>query len=528
MGADKTDAIGEADIRRQLAFLFWACVLFFIALIAVKAASLALLIINPQAKYFIVDWPDTAAMSEMAARGQLFSPDAHFIAGSQIFGLFPPLFYLLTALFNLITHNTSLSFVLLSVPLQIITTYLVVRDWKDWRQILLLVLLLNFNFPATHFFPVVGRLRELLAVFFLVMLYKNPFKIRPEMLYALCGGLMVLTQPLVAMLGLFIYPLMQAGWEPFKIKRIYLLILLALGALFGLVYYQHFLLKPLDNPAFSSLRCIDSVPIFSSFPAYLLAMFLVPAIFFGYFSPRPVNYLLAAYLVGILFLLVLQNFPDLFITLLRPFKEDLCFNALYPILCFFALFAPASGKPKRGWSNLLAALLILQLLFSIMTWPSFDIGAKTYGQSVFEKVPSGARILAIDVLLWNQPEKAVFDGFNFWFSSEVYLRNASVLTYYSPMQQYYDTERLVPESMALLESIRSQNLSDCQYHGRLLSKRVDYLFVESVATSRANESWANKQLDRMGNASWLEKCGMEKSFNESRNTVLLYKLPGEK
>ncbi len=467
------------------------------------------------------DWPDTAVMVQSVMDGRFFSgyPEA-FISGKSMFGLFPPLLPLLAGVINLATGNIAITFVLLSAVLSLLISYFTAKDWPAWPQKLIVVLFL-FCYPIVGDVPpFIVRLRELFAVFLLVLLFKNPFRMKPEKNYLVLGLLLILSQPLVALIGLLSYPFLNPENWKMKADLRSFAVFAALALAFTATYHQHILLN-LPGGAANTNSLGQCLPKAYGIPLdAMLTLFSVPALFFFVFSRN--NLVRGALLLFTLWwfsLIVFSENTGLLSLLAFPVKDDFIFQTL-PFFAFFALFPPP-GKPKDGnTKHLLAILLVLALLLANMKIgaPLNSAGAEeTQFRNIAGSLQNHSKILSMTFYAVESKRAFFFSGSDFRLISEIFLKKLPVQAYYSPFQSFYDTEGLYAPVSGLIGSINEKNRSACVSFAGNLSRKTDYLHLGLSVIHNGDRGWSGRALANLADRGFLEECGISLVADESGN-----------
>lgn len=467
------------------------------------------------------DWPDTAVMVQSVMDGRFFSgyPEA-FISGKSMFGLFPPLLPLLAGIINLAIGNIATTFVLLSAVLSLLISYFTAKDWPAWPQKLIVVLFL-FCYPIIGDVPpFIVRLRELFAVFLLVLLFKNPFRMKPEKNYLILGLLLILSQPLVAVIGLLSYPFLnQDNWK-IKADLRSFAIFAALVLAFTATYHQHILLN-LPGGAANTNSLGQCLPKVYGIPLdAMLSLFSVPALFFFVFSRN--NLVRGVFLLFTLWwfsLIVFSENTGLLSLLAFPVKDDFSFQTL-PFFAFFALFPPP-GKPKdANAKHLLCALLVLTLLLANLKIdaPLNSAGAEEMQfRNLAGALQNHSKIASLTFYAVESKHTFFFSGSDFRLISEIFLKKLPVQAYYSPFQSFYDTEGFYAPVSGLIGSINEKNSSACASFARGLSAKADYLHLGLSVIHNGDRAWSGRALASLADRGFLEKCGISLVADESGN-----------
>ncbi len=464
------------------------------------------------------DWPDTIFFTRLVSEGLFFTnPVSGFIASGSMAGLFPPLFHVFAFLVNLAFNNMNLTLVFISISLSFALAYLILKDWHDWR---LRVLLFCFIFlPPFQYglFPFPSRLRVLLALLFLVLMFKNPLKMDRVKCFLLFGTLIVLSQPLIAIMGIAAYFFIDSADKKFRLERRMLAPLALLVAIFVSVYsghlYYKFLSPPASNGGFEVVACsIEAMYIIFSFTPWMFLFYCIVVPFFLLFLPsRDLKILFLIFIATIAFGGLLRVFPSLLIKVLSIFGEDLCMP-LSPYIAFFAIFPPGRGAiPGKLVSTFVVASLAVMMFLQASVLYHYDIGyklRKTYEELALSFQPH-TTVLSMRLFFLEDTKKVYFESFDFRLMSIMYLAGMPNTFYYSPMQQFYDTENLLPAVKKFVDSLSSTNASECSDAADFLGNRTDYLHISPSFPNMHNYSWSYNQSKRLANKSFLNSCGVD-------------------
>ena len=454
------------------------------------------------------DWPDTAVFTDLIRTGYWTNPNPQFISGGQVWGLFPPLFMLVAIPFDMVIQNLSYTFLILAFLIQIPVFYYTMRDWPHKTQKIFILLILGWSAITWHQFPLVMRLREQLAVLFMVLMYKNVFKLSPIINHFVFSSLMILSQPTVAIIGGLLYPFIEAEGRIEKIDRRYLVSLVALCLIFIGVYSEHIALKgqnmaPLNAIGFAHFVVDIAAP---NYLPFLLMQLLIISVFFVRFDRKIFVWIWVAYIIGMAALIMLTYMPSLFMRVVGPFSED--FNPFFYVM--FVLGALHPGKTPADEAQVkLAGILIFAYLAVFIIAPPSLIGSTPSYSEIFARIPAGSTVLPVSVYFWEQPRWVLFKAFDFRLMSEFYLRRIPIRTYYSPMQQFYDTEQVWPDAQAFIQSVDSSDWETCIQARDRLSAKVDYLSIYAVSPIDDRHSWSYGLWSRLNNQSIMARCGVE-------------------
>ncbi|GEM_PF-4941522 len=524
----KSEAMARADGNDFDYFTFVVNSILIIAVVTIALISFSL---TAKAigswdnfKWQVFDWPDTASMARMFERGQFFSSPPMFINGESIFGLFPPFYYVVVSFFDLFFQDVFVSMFVLSILLQLATTYLIVRDWKNPHLALFIVLVLNFNALTGHYFPVVIRLRELLGVFLMVLMFKNPLKINEKANFAAMSLLLALTQPMVWFIGALGFILAKSDWSKKKLDPVFILSFLLSSLAFVIAYHKHILIKLAYPGASACIGCLGTVITFLSSPLLLSSFFLVVAPFFLLaLDDWRIKLAWAILVAALLAVVLLQVQPSLLFTVLSPLKEDLCIHLLYPAIAFVSLFPPKNKKIGKLASIVLMFILVLQAFYSMLN--PFGLDYKTSSNLLIaDHIQPGSKVLTYWVYFWEPAKLELFKSFHMQFMGESYLRNVSFQIHYSPMQQFYDTNNLLPDATGFFSSLKEKDAEKCKYFSSRIREKEEYivLFYE-ISSFNKNHPWTENILDSYSDAKFAKACGATIIINSTDDGYVLYK-----
>ncbi|VVB66787.1 Uncharacterised protein [Candidatus Gugararchaeum adminiculabundum] len=464
------------------------------------------------------DWPDTAFFTQIVQHGGFFTEQKQFfIAGGTMAGSFPPLFHILAAGLNLVANNITLTLVIMSILLSLLTAYFLLKDWPGWqfKYLLLLVLFFPpFQFPS---FPIIMRLRELLAFLILTLMFKNPFKLSREAIFLIGGALLILSQPLVALFGIAAFFVLDHEKLSINLERKMLLPLAALAILFLLTYSTHTLAKFSGNESiqagctYGTIGCGANI-IYEIYTLKPFLLFLVLTPLFLQFSPtKEIKNFWLAFLAFYSLLLLLTFFPEFFLKAISPIKEDLCLF-LFPFIAFFALFPPKLKILDKRNELLLLLLLAMVLAVSAPIKERYDWDLKNSSDAALAVYKDNKTSLDVSLFFWDSTQKEYFESFDFRFMVQVAMQKHGNKMYYSPMQQFYDSDGMLPLVKNLLDSIVAKDLEKCSKARYELSKKIDYLHLQIELSDPSCLGWGRAQEMKLADKVFLEECGISLLF----------------
>lgn len=489
--------------------------------------------------YLFYDWPDIAFFTKVVQDGRFFSDyPEHFINGGAMAGAFPPVFHIIAAAVNLAFNDLENTLTFCSIALSLLSAWLLLKDWPGWGLKIALFLLLFFPPVQPYAFPMVMRMREMLAVLFLVLMFKDAFRLGWFRNLLVGGSLLVLTQPLVALMGIPLFFAVRNGRIDLRLDRKTLLAIIFISLLFLLTYHSHAVnkLQALLSGAsaqcgFNAIGCAFTV-LTELWSARFFAMFLGFAPLFIAFTPhRDIRLLWLFSLAGYLLLALLGLFPDLVVKLLFLVSQDVCMS-VYPLVAFFCLFPPKS-QPKTQRMRLLVAWLVFFSLWSAASCRSLGLEwawpLKTADQAVIASVGSDKTMLNVNLYRMASNEEVYFNNFNFHIMSLAVLEGVPVRMHYSPYNQFYDTANLLPLVRNFIDSGFSRDLAGCLGARAALANRTDYLHINMDISDWGNpEGGGLKAIGSLTDREFLGKCNITllHPANNTTSAYLLYYFPG--
>ncbi len=472
------------------------------------------------------DWPDTAYMSSLAGRGMFFEPDSTFSHSAPLVGYFPPLFPIAAALAQKAIGDYELVFKILSVAFWLAAAYLITRDWKGIEFKIAILIIVFFLTAYNEWPPVLNRLREIMAIMLMAFMFKNPLGLGDRKNYLIFGTLLVLAQPLVAVVAIAGYFFFNPKTGDFRIERRMAAPMLALAAIFALAYSGHLAASLNGWKAQNYIGCAYVMPAFMSHDLPRLAIFyLIVAPFFLLFLPtRHLKIAFLAFIAAAAALFAMSGNPGLFIAVTNIVASDMCFQAL-PVLAFFALF-PHKGEAKGNARLALLAIIIAAAIAQVCLSYTFEY-SKGYGklddpERLFQ---NGTGIIATRLYLWDAAKQAYLIHFDFRLMSELALKGANATFAYSPIQQFYDPEKYMPDIYGIVGSFGENDLEKCIASKKSLEDRgIGYLSAE-IVYDKFDYGWANAKtgwgagiVENMKDSGFATKCGLEPVLIESTNS----------
>ncbi|HIG97807.1 TPA: hypothetical protein HA231_00045 [Candidatus Woesearchaeota archaeon] len=455
----------------------------------------------------IYDWPDTSFFTQLVQQGGFLEPiGSPFIAGGSMAGTFPPLFHFIAAMVNTVIGDLNSTNFVLSVLLSSIVAYLALKDWPGWQMKLALFILLFFPPLQWPGFPLSMRLRELVADILLILMFKNPMQWERRNVFLIGGALLILTQPLVAMGGIAAYFFFDQNGR-LKLEKRLVLSCILLASFFFLVYHHHVLLKLGESvaaPSFVPIGCAYNV---MATPYFYIPMAIMTIVTLYYCKSRELKVLWVAVVLALLALFNLTCFPGIFLSIISPVKEDFCLF-LFPLFLFFSLF-PIKALPAGKWHRSLPNLLLAAaMLWLVLSPPTLGKWLKDEFDRPLSVIQPNRTILGVGLYIWDQTHDAHFVNFDFRLMSLMALKVRQNPIYYSPANQFYDTEKLLPPVREFYDALSSHDLERCRAARAALASRMDYLILNIRISDDSAGSWSSRQKELLSERDFLRECGV--------------------